>query len=205
VTQAQLKEAAGDLETALDPARTEAKRVYIQTSCLTLRPIAALKARIYLKQGRPDKARRGRRNAGFRWQMKSATCMSSSTSSCHLEIANPLVKRPARTPDASRRRRKSAGQRARHPAGAGAGHEAHGNRSRLSPRWNAPWPLPSRKAMFASLWDEREAMRSLLRLLIDKQSAQSRLSLSDYVDKLPAAYTTGGYAKISYHPSKIRP
>ena len=56
VAQAQLKEAAGDLETAL-ALLDEAKRVYIQSLLPDLRPIAALKARIYLKQGRPDKAR----------------------------------------------------------------------------------------------------------------------------------------------------
>jgi hypothetical protein len=31
-------------------------------------------------------------------------------------------------------------------------HEAQGNRPRLSPRLNAPWLWPIRKAMFASLW-----------------------------------------------------
>jgi LuxR family maltose regulon positive regulatory protein len=56
VAQAQLKEAAGDLETAL-ALLDEAKRVYVQTLVPDLRPIAAKKARIYLKQGRPDKAR----------------------------------------------------------------------------------------------------------------------------------------------------
>ncbi len=56
VAQAQLKEAVGDLETAL-ALLDDAKQVYIQTLVPDLRPIAALKARIHLKQGRPDKAR----------------------------------------------------------------------------------------------------------------------------------------------------
>ena len=56
VAQAQLKEAAGDLESAL-VLLDEAKRVYIQTVVPDLRPIGALKARIYLKQGWPDKVR----------------------------------------------------------------------------------------------------------------------------------------------------
>src|SRR4030065_1416456 len=56
MTQAQLREAAGDLETAL-ALLDEAKRGYVQTLVPDLRPIAALKARIYLKQGRLEKAR----------------------------------------------------------------------------------------------------------------------------------------------------
>jgi LuxR family maltose regulon positive regulatory protein len=56
VAQPKLKSAAGDLETAL-ALIDEAKRVYVQTVVPDLHPIAALKARIYLKQGRPEKVR----------------------------------------------------------------------------------------------------------------------------------------------------
>ena len=91
VAQAQLKEAAGDLETAL-ALLDEAKRVYIQTLVPDLRPIAALKARIYLKQGRPDKARA--------WAAERGLSLADEVSYLHefehltlarLEIANPLV------------------------------------------------------------------------------------------------------------------
>jgi LuxR family maltose regulon positive regulatory protein len=56
VAQAKLKEDAGDLEAAL-ASLDEAKKVYVQSALPDLRPIAALKARIHLKQGRTDKAR----------------------------------------------------------------------------------------------------------------------------------------------------
>ena len=91
VAQAQLKEAAGDLETAL-ALLDEAKRVYIQTLVPDLRPIAALKARIYLKQGRPDKARA--------WAAERGLSLADEVSYLHefehltlarLEIANPPV------------------------------------------------------------------------------------------------------------------
>jgi LuxR family transcriptional regulator, maltose regulon positive regulatory protein len=91
VAQAQLKEAAGDLETAL-ALLDEAKRVYIQSLLPDLRPIAALKARIYLKQGRPDKARA--------WAAERGLSLADEVSYLHefehltlarLEIANPLV------------------------------------------------------------------------------------------------------------------
>ena len=91
VAQAQLKEAAGDLETAL-ALLDEAKRVYIQTVVPDLRPIAALKARIHLKQGRPDKVRA--------WAAERGLSLADEVSYLHefehltlarLEIANPLV------------------------------------------------------------------------------------------------------------------
>src|SRR5512139_4147890 len=91
VAQAQLKEAAGDLESAL-ALLDEAKRVYIQSVVPDLRPIAALKARIYLKQGRPDKARA--------WAAERGLSLADEVSYLHefehltlarLEIANPLV------------------------------------------------------------------------------------------------------------------
>jgi LuxR family maltose regulon positive regulatory protein len=86
-----MKEDAGDLKTAL-ALLDEAKRVYIQTAVPDLRPIAALKARIYLKQGQPDKARA--------WAAERGLSLADEVSYLHefeyltlarLEIANPLV------------------------------------------------------------------------------------------------------------------
>ena len=91
VAQAQLKEAAGDLETALTLLDV-AKRVYTQSPIPDLRPIEALKARIHLKQGLPDKARR--------WAAERGLSLVDEVSYLHefehltlarLEIANPLV------------------------------------------------------------------------------------------------------------------
>ena len=91
VAQSQLKEAAGDLETALTLLDV-AKRVYIQSPIPDLRPIEALKARIHLKQGLPDKARR--------WAAERGLSLVDEVSYLHefehltlarLEIANPLV------------------------------------------------------------------------------------------------------------------
>jgi LuxR family maltose regulon positive regulatory protein len=91
VAQAQLKEAAGDLETALT-LLDEAKRVYVQSAVPYLRPTAALKARIYLKQGQPDKVRA--------WAAERRLSLADEVSYLHefeyltlarMEIANPLV------------------------------------------------------------------------------------------------------------------
>jgi LuxR family maltose regulon positive regulatory protein len=55
IAQAQLKEAEGDMEAALD-LLDEAKRHYVRTPIPDLRPVEALKARIYVKQGRLTQA-----------------------------------------------------------------------------------------------------------------------------------------------------
>jgi LuxR family maltose regulon positive regulatory protein len=91
VAQAQLKEAAGDLETAL-VLLDEAKRFYILSAVPDLRPIAALKARIYLKQGRLEKVRA--------WVAERGLSLTDEVSYLNefeyltlarLEIANPQV------------------------------------------------------------------------------------------------------------------
>ena len=55
IAQAQLKEAGGDLDAALD-LLDEAKRAYVRNPIPDTRPIEALKARVYLRQGRLTQA-----------------------------------------------------------------------------------------------------------------------------------------------------
>ncbi len=55
LAQARLKESAGDLEAVLAEL-DEARRVYVKTPIPYTRPIEALKAKVYLKQGRLAKA-----------------------------------------------------------------------------------------------------------------------------------------------------
>jgi LuxR family maltose regulon positive regulatory protein len=55
LAQAQLQEAGGDLEAALD-LLDEAKRLYVRSLVPDIRPIEALKARVYVKQGRLTEA-----------------------------------------------------------------------------------------------------------------------------------------------------
>jgi LuxR family maltose regulon positive regulatory protein len=55
VAQAQLNESAGDLNTAIEVLE-EAKSFYIKTLMPHTRPLEAIKARIYLKQGKLSKA-----------------------------------------------------------------------------------------------------------------------------------------------------
>jgi LuxR family maltose regulon positive regulatory protein len=55
LAQARLKETQGDLEAGLD-LLDEAKRVYVSTLVPDIRPIEALKARLYVRQGRLTEA-----------------------------------------------------------------------------------------------------------------------------------------------------
>ena len=55
LAQARLKEAEGDLETALD-LLDEARRLYVRTSMPDFYPIDALKARVYLRQGAVERS-----------------------------------------------------------------------------------------------------------------------------------------------------
>jgi LuxR family maltose regulon positive regulatory protein len=64
LAQARLKEAEGDLEAALD-LLDEAKRLYVRTSVPDFHPIDALKARVYLRQGRLSEALAWARERGL--------------------------------------------------------------------------------------------------------------------------------------------
>jgi LuxR family maltose regulon positive regulatory protein len=64
LAQAQLKEAGGDLEAALD-LLDEAKRVYVRVAVPDIRPIEALKARVYVRQGELPKALAWARERGL--------------------------------------------------------------------------------------------------------------------------------------------
>ncbi len=185
VAQAQLKEAAGDLETAL-ALLDEAKRVYIQTVVPDLRPIAALKARIHLKQGRPDKARA--------WAAERGLSLADEVSYLHefehltlarLEIANPLVNallaRLLQAAEAQKRR----GSALDILLVQALAHEAQGNRPQALAALERALALAEPEGYVRIFVDEGEAMR----LLIEKQSRNRDHPLSGYADKLLAAFT----------------
>ncbi|MFZ1402066.1 MAG: LuxR C-terminal-related transcriptional regulator [Anaerolineae bacterium] len=185
VAQAQLKEAAGDLETAL-ALLDEAKRVYIQTLIPDLRPIAALKARIYLKQGRPDKARA--------WAAERGLSLADEVSYLHefehltlarLEIANPLVNALLARLLQAAEAQKRCGSALDILLVQALSHEAQGNRPQALAALERALALAEPEGYVRIFVDEGEAMR----LLIEKQSRNRDHPLSDYVDKLLAAFT----------------
>jgi LuxR family maltose regulon positive regulatory protein len=64
LAQARLKEAEGDLKTALD-LLDEAKGLYVRSTVPDFRPLDALKARVYLRQGRLSEALAWARERGL--------------------------------------------------------------------------------------------------------------------------------------------
>lgn len=185
VAQAQLKETAGDLESAL-ALLDEAKRGYIQTVVPDLRPIAALKARIYLKQGQPDKT--------WAWAAECGLSLADEVSYLHefehltlarLEIANPLVnallERLLQAAEAQKRR----GSALDILLVQALAHEAQGNRPQALAALERALTLAEPEGYARIFVDEGEEMR----LLIEKQSRNRDHPLSDYVDKLLAAFT----------------
>jgi LuxR family maltose regulon positive regulatory protein len=195
VAQSQLKEAAGDLETAL-ALLDEAKRVYIQTVVPDLRPIAALKARIHLKQGRPDKVRV--------WAAERGLSLADEVSYLHefehltlarLEIANPLVTallaRLLQAAEAQKRQ----GSALDILLVQALAHEAQGNRPQALAALKGALSLAEPEGYVRIFVDEGEAMRSLLRLLIadfrlsiEKQMSSSAHAQLGYTGKLLAAF-----------------
>jgi LuxR family maltose regulon positive regulatory protein len=191
VAQAQLKESAGDLETALT-LLDEAKRVYIQTLVPDLRPIAALKARIHLKQGRPDKA--------WAWAAERGISLADEVSYLHefehltlarLESANPLVNallaRLLQAAEAQKRR----GSMLDILLVQALAHEAQGNRSQALAGLKDALDLAEPEGYVRIFVDEGEAMRLLIldfRSWIGKQSRSQDHTLLGYVDKLLAAF-----------------
>jgi len=184
VAQAQLKEAAGDLETAL-ALLDEAKRVYIQTLVPDLHPIAALKARIYLKQGRLDKARA--------WAIERGLSLADEVSYLHefeyltlarLEIAKPqvnaLLARLLQVAEAQKRR----GSALDILLVQALAYEAQGNRPQALAALERALVLAEPEGYVRIFVDEGEPMR----LLIEEQSRNRDHTLSDYADKLLAAF-----------------
>ncbi len=189
VAQAQLKEAEGDLETAL-ALLDEAKRVYLQTLVPDQRPIAALKARIYLKQGRVDQVRA--------WAVERGLSLADEVSYLHefehltlarLEIANPqvnaLLARLLQAAEAQKRR----GSALDILLVQALAHEAHGNRPQALAALERALALAEPEGYLRIFVDEGEAMRMLLLDFRSANDKQDAYPLPGYVDKILAAFS----------------
>jgi LuxR family maltose regulon positive regulatory protein len=185
VVQAWLKECIGDFETALS-LLDEAKRVYIRSAVPDLHPVAALKARIYLKQGRPDKTREWATECGF--------SLADEVSYLHefehltlarLEIANPLANdlllRLLQAAEAQNRR----GSVLEILLVQVLAHKAQGNFPQALAALKRALSLAEPEGYISIFVDEGEPIR----MLIKKQSDNRDYPLSGYVDKLLAAFT----------------
>jgi len=194
LAQARLKEAEGDLETALD-LLDEARRLYVRTSMPDFHPIDALKARVYLRQGRLSEA--------LAWAHERGLSVDDDLSYLgefeHITLARVLIAQHQNYPLAGSIHEAIALlERLLQAAEAGGrmgsvieilvvqalALQAQGNVSQAIASMERALALAEPEGYVRIFVDEGEAMR----LLIEKQSRNRDHPLSAYVDKLLAAF-----------------
>ena len=129
VAMARIREAEGDLGGALD-LLNEAERLYVGDFFPNVRPVPALKARVWIAQGDSVKRSAGRVSRACPWTTTSVTCASSSTSpwpgcswpGTRMSVRSPpFTRRPGSwSASCGRRKRGEDGTRHRDPGAAGA-------------------------------------------------------------------------------------
>jgi LuxR family maltose regulon positive regulatory protein len=185
IAQAQLKEASGDLGAAL-ALLDEAKRAYIRSALPDLRPIEALKARIYLKQGRPDKTREWAAERGLSLADEVSYLQEFELLTlARLEVANPLVNdllaRLLQAAEAQNRR----GSALDILLVQALAHQAQNNFSQALAALKRALSLAEPEDYVRIFVDEGEPIRMLMK----KQPRNRDHPLSNYMDKLLAAFT----------------
>ena len=202
LAQARLKEVEGDLETALG-LLDEARRLYVKTSVPDFHPIAALKVRVYLRQGRLSEA--------LAWVRERGLSVDDDLSYLrefeHVTLARVLIARYKNDPLAGTIQEAiallgrllqtaEAGQRMGSVieilvVQALALH-AQGNISQAIVSVQHALGLAAPEGYVRIFVDEGEPMRLLIsdfRLQIEKQSCGQIHPLSGYIEKLLAAFT----------------
>ncbi len=195
ITQARLKQTQGDLDGALD-LLNEAERSFIRTPLPDVVPISALKARIWITQGRLIEA--------LAWARERSLAVDDELSYLrefeHITLARVLIARYKNDPvDGSILEAMGLLERLLHAAEAGGrvgsiveilmlqalAHEAQGNIPPALLSLERALTLAEPEGYVRLFVDEGEAMR----LLIEKQSRNRDHPLSGYADKLLAAFT----------------
>jgi LuxR family maltose regulon positive regulatory protein len=202
ISQARLKEAQGDLDGAL-ALLDEAERVHIRSPLPVVRPVAALKARVWLKQGRLAEALGWAREQGL--AVDDEICYTSEFE--HIMLARVLI--------AAGKRDREAGSLDQAARLLGRLLQAAETGDRLGSviqilllqalafqaQDNLPHALAALERALALaepegyvriFVDEGEAMRMLIadfRLQIEKQRRNPDHNLIGYTDKLLAAFS----------------
>jgi LuxR family maltose regulon positive regulatory protein len=195
LAQARLKEAEGDLETALD-LLDEARRLYVRTSIPDFHPIDALKARVYLRQGRLSEA--------LAWARERSLSVDDDLSYLnefeHITLARVLIAQYKNDPAAGSVLEAIALLERLLQAAEASGrmgsvieilvvqalaHEAQDNITQALASMERALALAEPEGYVRIFADEGEAMRTL----IEKQSYNRNHPLSSYVDKILAAFT----------------
>lgn len=191
LAQARLKESAGEWEAALD-LLDEAGRLYVKNPIPIVRPVEALKTRVYLKQGRLDKAAawaRERRlsvtgEGSYLEEFEYLTLARVRLSEGDLTGVDGLLERLLSSAETQKR----SGSVIEILLTQALVHQAQSNRPDSLAALELALTLAKPEGYRRIFVDEGEAMRQLL---LKYRSARERWavpSLSEYVDKTLAAF-----------------
>jgi LuxR family maltose regulon positive regulatory protein len=220
VSQARLKEAQGDLDGAL-ALLGEAERVYVRAPLPDVRPVAALKARTWVRQGRLTEA--------LSWVREQNLSPDDDISYLrefeHLTLAQVLIAR-YKTDQADGDLHAASGLLARLLQAAEEGgrngsmieililqslaHQAQGNQSLALASLERALALAEPEGYVRIFVDEGEPIRLLIadyRLQIEKKKCDQDRKLISYTDKLLAAFSqpmAGSQSTNDNQKSEIR-
>jgi LuxR family maltose regulon positive regulatory protein len=215
IAQARLKESGGDLEAALT-LLDEARRVYVKTTIPDTRPIEALKAKVYLKQGRLSKAQDWVQERG----LSADDEISYLGEFEHLTLARVLLaeyqsrqggrsflpaigllERLLKAAEAQRRM----GSVIEILAVQALAHQTQGNHPLALASLERALTLAQPEGYVRLFVDEGEPMRLLIldfRSRIEKQSSGQGRPLLGYLEKLLSAFERSVEKQSTTHPKK---
>ena len=207
VAQARVKESEEDFDAALD-LLDEAQRVYVKNPVPDLRPVEALKAQVYLRQGHLSKAQAWARARG----LTVRDDLSYLREFEHLTLARILMAAgPSQQASELLERLRQAAE-AQDRMGSvleilltqALAHRAQGDATAAFAALERGLTLAEPEGYVRTFVDEGEVMRLLIadfRALIEKQGHREGQNLIGYVDKLLAAF--GKSTDIHVHPSSF--
>ena len=190
LAQARLKESAGEWDAALD-LLDEAGRVYVKNPIPILRPIEAMKTRIYLKHGRLDKAAAWARERGlsatdkvtYPGEYEYLTLARVRLDEGDFTGVDELLERLLAAAESQKR----TGSVIEILLTQALVHQAQNNRSQSLAALERALALAEPEGYRRIFVDEGEAMRLLLLKFRSSNEKQATLSLRGYVDNIVAA------------------
>jgi LuxR family maltose regulon positive regulatory protein len=215
IAQARLLESRGDLKAALLEL-DDASRAYVKTPIPDVRPTEALKAKVYLKQGRLDKARDWARARS----LKADGEISYLNEFEHLTLARILIAEYQIRPDGpsikqaielSERLLKAAETQNRSGSVIeilvvlAIAYQVQGDLSRAQTALEHALTLAESKGYLRTFVDEGEPVRLLLQTYRTqglKQSNSQGYPLRTYVDRLLSAFDRTDAKQKSTHPKQ---
>jgi LuxR family maltose regulon positive regulatory protein len=193
VAQARVKLDAGDLDAALE-LLDEATRVYVKNPVPDVRPVAALKAQVYLRQGRSTEAQAWARARG----LSVTDDLTYLNEFEHLMLARLLIAENQSAPAVTLLDRLLAAAEAGQRAGSALeilivlalAHQAHGDTPAALAALARALTLAEPEGYVRTFVNEGEPMRLLIlayRYWIEKQQPRTAHNLVGYADRLLAA------------------